>query len=225
MQLSRVWGLSSLCAREWSWTEAKASEVSKLPCHSESVGQRAWAGLWSHGFQVSSPGWVRGIADFRLTLQLGRKCGRVVGKWLGFLFLKVPSWFKCPSRTEGHCIKLTVAAILWEVLLFIFSLKSLPGSMRLVPSSPLTENATTAGCRMAAWGADSAPSCSEGLHIPLFSELAALKGTLKWGLAEGSLVLQFAHWPWPWSRPSRAGLPALTSWASHGTSPGRSSLM
>lgn len=80
-RLSMVWGLDSLFARERSWTEAKASEVSKPSYNSELMGQRAWAGLWSHGFQVSSPVWAQGIADFRLTLlQLGRKCGEVVGK-------------------------------------------------------------------------------------------------------------------------------------------------
>lgn len=72
-----------------------------LPCSSESVGQRVRAGLRARGFQVSFWGWAQGKAGFRLTTLLWR----VVGKWLGLIFLEIPSRFKCLSRTEGHCIK------------------------------------------------------------------------------------------------------------------------
>lgn len=56
-----------------------------LPCSSESVGQRVWAGLRAHEFQVSFRGWAQGKAGFRLTTCLGRTVaggGEVVGPYI-----------------------------------------------------------------------------------------------------------------------------------------------
>lgn len=47
----------------WKRAELGGSEVFRgfnLPCNSESVGHRVWAGLRAHGFQVSSRGWAQG---------------------------------------------------------------------------------------------------------------------------------------------------------------------